>query len=643
MKKSWVKYASMCLNILLLSCILLVLYVEPPEPTPVEIRPRKPPEIMSNINSKGLLVNTSQCKMPAMDPLSPTAQYFMKALPSYSCYLTQLLKPRTIRGRNFLYLALSKNKLWKYYGIRRVSEIFCVYTVLERIDDFNNRYVAQTVFGFTRLRKYQEIEPSNATLRVWCWRDRGRLLFLDVFIFLPEPIPPRKGEKVRLEHLKRLSVLILGIDSISHMHYRRYFSKTMNFVDKFPHTEMWGYNRVGENSYPNVLPLLSGQNDTILNGPTGCYGASNPKCFDRCYLLFDFFKAAGYVTMFGEDSALAGTFVYNLSGFQRQPTDFYLRPAMYEIDQETNYPAQGASYISCTAGRSYSQVLDDFKHRLLPHMEARSQDTGFFGFFWQSHGVHDYFWYAQVADVAYEAYLKELQRHQLFRNTFVLLMSDHGLRFGPFTDTFQGMREISLPTVIAIYPRWMVRRFPLAIKNLKTNAHRLMTTHDLHETLKDLANLENLNDEHIRSRTWQLRNDRNVSLFLPIPEERSCSSAEIPEHYCQCYNYVKIPFNLDIVQRAARFVVDSINELLVAYPKCQRLQLSHVEDAYKRDPKQTVTVRLVTEPGGGHYDATVHHDHNISTLQGRITRTDQYKEQSLCIEKSIIQQYCYCL
>ncbi|KAH8264264.1 hypothetical protein KR038_005607 [Drosophila bunnanda] len=592
---------------------------------------------------KDLMVNTSYCQMSAMDPLSPIAQYFIKLPPSHSCHLIQLLVPKEIGGRNFLYLALEKNKLWKYYGIRRLSEIFCAYTSLERIDGFNNRYVGRTVFSFNKKRNYQEIKPRNTTLRVWCWRDHGRLLYHDVFMFLPEPIPPRKDMKVRPELAKRLSVLILGIDSISHLHYHRHFRKTMNFLNKLTHMEMWGFNRIGENSYPNLLPLLIGENETTVNSPTGCYGASEPKCFDRCYLLFDLFKAAGYATMFGEDSSTAGTFVYLSHGFQRQPADFYLRPAMNEIDQKTGYPASGAEFISCTAGRAYNQVLDNFRYRLLPHMEARSQDTGFFGFFWQSHGVHDYIWYAKIADVMYEAYLRELYRRQLFRNTFVLLMSDHGMRFGQFSDTLQGMREISLPTAIAIYPRWMVRRFPLAIKNLKTNAHRLMTTHDLHETLKDLANLENLKDDNIRRRTLQLRNDRNVSLFLPIPEERSCSSAEIPEHFCECDNYVRIPIDLDSVQHIARFVVASINELLNTYTKCQRLQLSHVEDAYKREHKEFITVRLVTQPGEGHFDATVIHDHNNISLQGRITRTDQYREQSYCIEKSIIQQYCYCL
>ncbi|KAH8242814.1 hypothetical protein KR032_002314 [Drosophila birchii] len=593
---------------------------------------------------KGLLVNTSQCRMPAMDPLSSIAQYFMNySKYNFSCYRIKLLTPKTIGGRNFLILEVSKNKLWKYYRIRRVSEIFCAYTGFERLDDFYNRYVERTVFGFNRWRNHQEIKPSNTKLRVCCWRDHGRLIYRDVFMFLSEPIPPRKNMKVKPELAKHLSVLILGIDSLSHMHYRRFFNKTMSFVDKLTHTEMWGYNRVGENSYPNLLPLLTGENETIVNGPKGCYGASDPKCFDKCYFLFDFFKAAGYTTMFGEDSFAGGTFAYMSHGFQRQPTDFYLRPVMNEIHHTSNYQALGADLILCTANRTYSQVLDNFRHRLLPHMEARSQDTGFFGFFWQSYGVHDYFWHAKIADAMYESYLKELYRRQLFRNTFVLLMSDHGLRFGQFAGTLQGMREISLPTAIAIYPRWMVQQFPLAIKNLKVNAHRLMTTHDLHETLKDLANLENLKDEQICRRTHQLRNDPNISLFLPIPEKRSCTSAQIPEHFCECDNYVKIPVNLASVQNVARFVVQRINELLTPYPKCQRLQLSHVKDAYKRDPRQTVTVRLVTRPGFGHFDATVYHDHRNTTLLGRITRTNQYREQSNCIQKSINQQYCYCL
>ncbi|XP_017062118.1 uncharacterized protein LOC108102026 [Drosophila ficusphila] len=628
-------------NLLLLCIIFFVLlgqYFREPLKYKVVIEPPlecKPEE-------RGLDVNTSECQIIAMDPLSPMAMYHMKPMPIYWCYMIKLIEPKTIDGRNYLYMAAGREKLLKKLGVRRTSEITCGYNRFKRIDDYNNEDLETERFGFSRWNNFTEVMSGNITMRVWCWVDFGRLVYHDVLMFLPKP-EIKKINSSDTEPAKRLSVLVLGIDSISHMHYRRYFSQVMDYVDRFPHTEMWGYNRVGRNSYPNLVPLLSGQSVEELEAPTGCFGANQKANYDRCHLLWHDFQAAGYATIFAEDSRIGGTFTYTKPGFKQQPTDFYLRGVMNEVHKRTQYSARGPVEITCSADRVYHHILYDFIYRLLPHMQARSRDRGFFAFFWQTMGVHDYFQYGEQTDLQYYLILRALHRRKILERTLVLILSDHGLRFGRYVNTFQGMRETSLPTMVAIYPRWLEEKFPLAVANLRTNSHRLMTTYDLHETLKDVANLENLSDESIRNRTLRLRNDHNVSLFLPIPEKRSCFSARIPLHYCQCDGFVKIPWNALRIQRIAKFAVATINKLLSSYKQCSKLQLLNVEDAYlrKKQTNDTITVRLVTKPGNGHFDATVLAK-NDSSLQGVITRTDQYKYQSACAQKEPIEIYCYC-
>lgn len=415
-------------------------------------------------------------------------------------------------------------------------------------------------------------------------------------------------------------------------------------IEGLPHTELWGYNRVGQNSYPNLIPLLSGQSVDEVEAKSGCYGASGGTNFDRCHLLWHDFQAAGYATIFGEDSRVAGTFTYVRPGFKKRPTDFYLRSVINEIHMRSTYFARGPLEIKCSGDRVYHHVLYDFIYRLLPHMQARMYDRGFFAFFWQTMGVHDYFQYGERADWEYYRIMRALKRRKILERTLVLIVSDHGLRYGPFVDTFQGMRETSLPIMVAIYPRSLRERFPLAFANLEANAHRLVTTYDLHETLKDVVDLENLSDERILNRTLRLRNNHNVSLFLPIPEERSCFSARIPLHYCQCDGYVKIPWNVRSIQRIAKLAVANINRLLAPYPQCEQLELLNVEDAYLRKQhklNKTIIVRLVTQPGNGHFDATVL-SKNETSLQGPITRTDQYRHQSFCAREAPIEIYCYC-
>ncbi|EDX13302.1 uncharacterized protein LOC6728454 [Drosophila simulans] len=624
---------------LILMCIILYVLISFREE--VEHKMIVQPPVEGKPDNRMLFVNSSQCQINSMDPLSPMAMYHMTPLPSVGCSMIKLLKPQSIDGRNYLYLIASAKELWKKLGVRRLSDIFCAYKRFVRFNDFVNIYYESTWFRFTKWRNFTKVDSGNVTLRVWCWMDYGRLVYHDVFIFLPFPNPEKVNNSAPV---KRLSVLILGIDSISHMHYQRYFSRVKDLIEGLPHTELWGYNRVGQNSYPNLIPLLSGQSVEEVEAKSGCFGGNRRANFDRCHLLWHDFQDAGYATIFGEDSRVAGTFTYVRPGFKKRPTDFYLRSVINEIHMKSTYYARGPLEIKCSGDRVYHHVLYDFIYRLLPHMQTRMFDRGFFAFFWQTMGVHDYFQYGERADWEYYRIMRALKRRKILERTLVLIVSDHGLRYGPFVDTFQGMRETSLPTMVAIYPRSVMERFPLAFANLEANAHRLVTTYDLHETIKDVVDLENLSDERILNRTLRLRNDHNVSLFLPIPEERSCFSARIPLHYCQCDGFVKIPWNAHSIQRIAKLAVARINRLLATYPQCHQLELLNVEDAYLRKQhklNKTITVRLVTQPGNGHFDATVL-SKNETSLQGAITRTDQYRHQSFCAREAPIEIYCYC-
>ncbi|XP_017083529.2 uncharacterized protein LOC108116250 [Drosophila eugracilis] len=624
------------LNIILL-CI--VFYVTQYCQRPIKSNEIVPPPLDIKSHSKVLSVNTSQCQMAAMEPLSPIAVYYMTKMPIYSCFMIQLMVPESVGQRNYLYLTATTKQLWQKLGVRRLSEIYCAYNRFERIDDFRNKYFGYKYFRFSRWNNITEVQPGNITIRVVCWLDFGHIIYHDVLIFLPNS-NKRIQKFPTLEPVKRLSVIILGIDSISHMHYRRYFSQFMDYIDRLPHVEMWGYNRVGRNSYPNLMPLLSGQSVDEVESERGCFGANKNISFDRCKLLWNDFKAAGYTTILGEDSRVGGTFTYLRPGFERKPTDYYLRSVMNEIHLKTQYSAKGPKHITCSANRVYHHVLHNFFYQLLPQMQASCYDRGFFAFFWQTMGVHDYFQYGEKTDLQYYLILKALQNKNILNRTLVVILSDHGLRFGPFVKTFQGMREVSLPMMVAIYPNWLSQQYPLAVENLQANSHRLMTTYDIHETLKDVLDLENLSDERIRNRTMQLKNEHKISLFLPIPEERSCFSARIPLHYCQCEGFIKIPWNVRFIQRIATFAVDRLNSLLLPYKQCHKLKLLKVEDAYLHNVNESFTVRLVTEPGNGHFDATVAKDQK--SLLGPITRTDQYRHQAYCAQDEPIAIYCYC-
>lgn len=72
------------------------------------------------------------------------------------------------------------------------------------------------------------------------------------------------------------------------------------------------------------------------------------------------------------------------------------------------------------------------------------------------------------------------------RNTAVIFMSDHGMRWGSFRQTYQGRLEDSLPFIFFLFPDWWKQQHPQAWDNLNTNARSLTSPFDLHETLKDI-------------------------------------------------------------------------------------------------------------------------------------------------------------
>jgi len=209
------------LNLLLL-CIICYLLLFYRGPFKNEVEGVQQP-LEGKPDARYLFVNTSQCQMIAMDALSPMAQHYMTPMPIYWCYMIKLMEAKTIGGRNYLQLVAGAKELWEKLGVRRLSEISCAYNRFERSNDYLNKYLESKVFRFSRWSNFTEVKSGNITLRVWCWMDFGRLVYHDVLLFLPLSEDQIRKAPSPEEPVKRLSVLILGIDSISHMHYLRYF------------------------------------------------------------------------------------------------------------------------------------------------------------------------------------------------------------------------------------------------------------------------------------------------------------------------------------------------------------------------------------------------------------------------------------
>ncbi len=110
-----------------------------------------------------------------------------------------------------------------------------------------------------------------------------------------------------------------------------------------------------------------------------------------------------------------------------------------------------------------------------------------------------------------------------FPSTTIILMSDHGIHYGPEFDRDFGRIHSRLPLFYPIIPNSMN---PSYLKHLKANSEKLASHYDFHETIRNLLDLEGYQ-----------RNETAVGMSLIESEipERSCEQVGIPFEFCLCF------------------------------------------------------------------------------------------------------------
>lgn len=65
----------------------------------------------------------------------------------------------------------------------------------------------------------------------------------------------------------------------------------------------------------------------------------------------------------------------------------------------------------------------------------------FFSFYWTSSMTHDFINYPMLIDDDLSNLLQHMKNEKFLEKTILLILSDHGIRFGAYRGTFQGMVE----------------------------------------------------------------------------------------------------------------------------------------------------------------------------------------------------------
>lgn len=606
-------------------------------------------EAIEATKNPSLILDTPGCKIPKLDAWDPTVKHLIELQDPYVCPGPPLFMKPAPHGS----IALNETILKQYYNIT-AKDLECYYQPVYRKheepgnvreNDFTNGNVTYLQFGVPLHEDYV-----------------GAACKLSENVSFEQYFPlVRLKQEIEEERSKitpptpRLNVILAGIDSVSKLNFLRHFRKTHAFLnEKLSPFEMNGYTKVGDNTFPNLVPMLTGHfvehywNESMRD----------IMYFDEVDLIWKDYAKKGYRTFYAEDSPFTGTFNYIKRGFYDPPTDYYIRPLLLALEYST------LQEKSTKAHCLNSQIETDLIYDYLRDFIRTMGDRPHIAFAMVSTLTHDYLNHAGWADEPAANLLEDLSDMGALNNSLFVIFSDHGLRFGKIRYTYVGKFEERMPFMYIHAPKWFLEKYPQIARNLKINQNRLMTLFDIHATMIHLLDLN-------KTPTERSKYTMGLSLLDEIPENRTCTEANILPHWCPCQTFEDVPLNSSEAVNASQAIVNDINSQLDAYGGiCEVLEVGEIMDARvgqandlvlrfvkhenvvvnrtviygdRVKPIADYMITLVTKPGNAVFEGTVRHDpatDNYHVLG--ISRISLYGTTSWCIDSQKMKIFCYC-
>jgi len=601
-------------------------------------------------HTEGFAINTKGCRIPQLNPIDPSIVRFLEVSPEDEI-VCDVNGTGILVDSNLTSIFINPMVVSAYTS--DPSALKCCYEsfhreLFQKSDDYRNGVDRTFRYSNHCIPFKDSAVIQDNFIRVTCTL-HGKVVYKDFFAF----VLPSRNQQPQLKK-DSLNVLILGIDAVSKMNFVRQLPNTYKYIiEDLKGIDMQGYNKVGDNTFPNLVPVLSGLSEEELKET--CWPNSN-SVFDGCPFIWNIFKGKGFTTGYGEDSANIGLFNYQKLGFHEEPTDFYLQTFNIAAESAIGHEKRLNCKL-CIGKRLNIQVLLD----IVKKFAFSLKDIKSFGFFWETSLSHDFLNLPRYGDASYVTLLKELKSGNILNDTVLIMLSDHGIRWGGIRYTYQGYLEERLPFLFFVFPDWFAEKYSKAAMNIKQNRGRLTTPFDLHETLRDLSDLNRIKEDELswRSKDPQLVSwkQRGISLFLKISGDRTCQNAGIPDNWCTCHQSEAISIEDNNVKLAGDELIKNINKMLSNYKECAELKLVKIHSARREvplvSPNDTIqgniqlvdyTLSLETTPGNALFEATVRQDkfQEIFYVVGIVSRLNTYGSQSNCMLDYKLKLYCFC-
>lgn len=380
---------------------------------------------IEEVVDENYFVKTNGCRIVKMDVMNEQIRSFFPSekLKKINCGPPAL----TDSDEKYLWINLTDIELKKFYNISSPEQLQCYFTSFTRLTDYTvvkNDTINPLHFG-------QRSKIDAEYIQVFCENSNQSQLYVDFHSFFP-----KKVEEEKVMGDEKYNVMILGVDSVSKLNFHRMFNKTSKTIlEDLNAIELQGYNKVGDNTYPNLVPMLSGLTSDELNG--ACLWTNASIYFDNCHFIWNDFKRKGFKTLFAEDSAVLSLFNYFKNGFEKQPVDHYFRTVLHQMEKDISHNKIG-NYKLCLGNRRPVDVLFKYIDKFI----RSTMDQAFFSFFWTSSMTHDFINYPTLIDDDFSELLMRVKNEKYLEKTVLFVLSDHGIRFGSYRQTtFQGMVE----------------------------------------------------------------------------------------------------------------------------------------------------------------------------------------------------------
>lgn len=604
-----------------------------------------------DLEGSGYLIRTPACQIPAWDPFDPSVIRLYHKVSDYVCPG----KTSFLRVRPNAVLQVDEGILWRQYRLSR-DQINCSFQPVRRVMKVKGRWT-DSRFELGSQRPFQFGVPlGEHHVIVHCLHAHREILLQHIPLI---PVSQRTERRLRRfeeaslsTSTPKLNILMVGLDSISNLNFERHLPKTKAFLkDVLGAVQLHGYTKIGDNTFPNLMALLTGHfleyywNETMKNF-----------FFDGLDFIWKEFAQRGHRTLFAEDAPDIATFNYLKRGFARPPSDYYLRPLCVATERSSMRSRSGSH---CWGSKMEVDVVFDY----LADFAEAFQSKPHFGFAFAARLTHDHLNNAGYADAPSLRLLRKLHFSGALRNTLLVFFSDHGLRFGKIRTTYVGKLEERMPIMFLAFPESFLEQHPAQARALRINSRRLTTPFDVHATLQQLAS---------KSPEEGHQTMHGLSLFQEVPLNRTCEDASIFPHWCTCQNRTVVATTDPGVLNASHALIGAINARLTpSAARCDVLLLDKVFDARQSQPNEKV-LRFVTHhndvigrriqlgrrtaapidylitlrvrPSGALLEGTVRYFEPTDqyTLLGDVSRLDKYGRQGDCIRDATLRKFCHC-